>query len=704
MITELKQQIDRELPPVRTTQGKIIKFNSDNIRDSLIRETGMPKDLAINITNEVVRRIFISGSKWLSGPQIREICCSILAERNEHLYRKLYTRVGIPFYDYYQLLQYGLKENSNQNFNPESIHYWKADKISEEFWLLYISNINNELSDSHLDGTLHIHNLRHFDRPFCQNWDLRMIFRCGLPPGGSSHFANSGPANHPIVAFLHAAKWFGIVQGLFQGGQGYDGFCEFLAPYVRGLSNDEIEQLAQCFIYESNQVYAARAQVPFTSIDTAPTISKSLQNIPAVSLGGKLIGVYGDYSDECEKLFIAISKVYEKGDTNGRVFNFPKHEVKIRKEWFEKYIKAYMQIMKEASIMGTPYFLNHPSWLPEQIHSQCCRMIMQIDDEGKNTTKKYCRPLELFDSEKWYQNMGSLQAVSINLPRISYLANKDDNKFFEILETTFKKAVDILFIKKDLVQKAINEARLDLLCNQVRSPCSDDKQSLYNINKCSVTIGFIGGNEMARVHTGYQLHEDNTSLLFLRKVLKKLVELCHHYSVLREYDITLWEQPAESTSGRFAKLDTEKFGRNNVFVLGNGDINSIYYTNSSHFNYAAHLPMIEIFKEQAENQKIVQGGVITHAWLGESHPDPKALWDLTKKIATNTETAYWTYTYDFTQCLDCNRFYKGIHDKCLICGSTNVDHISRITGYYGSLRRWNQSKIEEFKDRFRQNV
>ncbi|MCJ7649131.1 MAG: anaerobic ribonucleoside-triphosphate reductase, partial [Candidatus Lokiarchaeota archaeon] len=271
------------LPRVFRTEGDVVTFDPSKIEDSIIKETGIKPDTANKITQLVVRRIISSGIKFLSGPHIREIVCSILSEEHHEEARKVYTRIGMPLMDYEAILENGINENANQDMNPESIHHWAANRISDEYALLRI--LDSEEAHAHLYGDIHIHMLKYFDlRPFCQEWDPRMILEHGLPPVDSwTHFSKSGPAGSLRVAVTHLAKWLGIIQGEFSGGQGYDYITTFLAPYAKGLSKREIEQSMQCLIFETNQIFTARGgQVPFTSISCTPTVPDGLVEIPAI--------------------------------------------------------------------------------------------------------------------------------------------------------------------------------------------------------------------------------------------------------------------------------------------------------------------------------------------------------------------------------------------------------------------------------------
>ena len=93
-----------------------------------------------------------------------------------------------------------------------------------------------------------------------------------------------------------------------------------------------------------------------------------------------------------------------------------------------------------------------------------------------------------------------------------------------------------------------------------------------------------------------------------------------------------------------------------------------------------------------------------HIWLGEAHPDPGALKSLALKIVRETQTGYFAFTKDFTVCLDCSDITAGLSDSCEQCGSVNVDHYSRVTGYYNAVSGWNEGKKQELKDRTRYNI
>jgi len=683
------------LPNVSRTEGDVVPFDPLKIKQSIVKETSLDQKSAGQITELVVRRIISSSISFLSGPHIREIVCSILSEQHYEDERKLYTRIGMPLMDYESILEKGVKENANQDMNPESIHHWAANRISDEYALLRI--LNSEEAHAHLYGNLHVHMLRYFDlRPFCMEWDPRMILEHGLPPVNSwAHCSRSGPAGSLRVAVTHLAKWLGTIQGEYSGGQGYDYVTTFLAPYAKGLTQREIEQSMQCLIYETNQIFAARGgQVPFTSISCTPTVPEGLLDIPAVGPHGKLNGRYGDYKNECLKLFDAITDVYILGDYDGKLFAFPKHEVKIKKEWLKEFEPSYIKLMEEVVKMGTPYFLNMcPEWMPDEIHSQCCRKFLSGNQIIEKCTLD---PNERKSANVWenYVSIGSLQSVSLNLPRYAY-TSKNEDEYLTVLEQNMELSARILIKKWKLIEKRLKSGHLPLCSGTI------DGQPIFDLKNQNLSIGYTGLNEAVKSLTGFELHENTTAYELGKRILEYMVAKCNSMSEKDGISYSLWQQPAESSSNRFAKLDLKHFPKK---AIPQSSGVSAYYTNSDHIRYDADIPLSKRIQLQADYHPIVNGGVITHIWLGEQKPDINGLWELTKKICLNTNTAYFAYTPDFTYCPHCRKMFRGGSFTCPQCHSNDVKIYSRITGYYSEVDRYNPGKKAEWEARKREHL
>jgi len=180
-----------------------------------------------------------------------------------------------------------------------------------------------------------------------------------------------------------------------------------------------------------------------------------------------------------------------------------------------------------------------------------------------------------------------------------------------------------------------------------------------------------------------------------------MVAKCNTMTDRDGYSYSLWEQPAESTSNRLARLDLKHFPKK---AIPQSTGVSAYYTNSSHIRYDADIPLSKRIKLQGDYHPIVNGGVITHIWLGEQKPDIQGLWELTKNICLNTNTAYFAYTIDFTYCPYCKKMYRGGKFICPSCNSLDVKVYSRITGYYSEVNRYNPGKKAEWEARRREKL
>jgi len=382
-------------PKVRTSDGHIVDWDREFIAKQLMRETELcnqfyqknkiTKREALEIAKATENKIRYLNLKFLSGPLIRELVNAELLERGHVEWRNVSTRIGTPVYDACEIdlgTGFEAKENANLQGNAETSHKKKADKISKEQYLLLLPA---EISDLHLNGDFHIHDLEYLGtRPFCQDWDLRYFFYYGLMPDGNGTKASvAGPAMKAEVAMLHAVKALGSAQTNFAGGQGFYNFLTFIAPYLEGKSYKDIEQLVQMFIYEMTQMMVARGgQLVFSSVQLSPGVPKLWRDKPVVYKGNVWDGirtlekrVYGEFEREVRLAFKAMMEVMMKGDYWGKPFSFPKPEISIEPDFMtedELYNKAhpdlptydelYTMSFELAAKFGTPYFDNQ---LPE---------------------------------------------------------------------------------------------------------------------------------------------------------------------------------------------------------------------------------------------------------------------------------------------------------------------------------------------------
>jgi ribonucleoside-triphosphate reductase len=714
--------------PVRTSKGVIEPFNREKIVASLIHEAGLVQKIANEVAYGVEIEIRHLDLGFVSAPLIREIVNVKLLERGMEDARKVYTRVGLPVADVEKLIEgrhWYSKENANLQQNPETIHKLIADSVIREYTML--KTIPTYLGDLHMKGAIHIHELEYFPtRPFCQSHDSRFFFKTGfIADGTGTHTAVAGPAKKAEVALLHALKVLQASQVNCGGGQGLHNFNVFMAPYLRGMNYESLQQLAQTMFFELGEMYVARGgQTVFSSVSLEPGVPNTYKDIPAIGPKGKVVGVYGDYAEEITQFFNAIIDVAMEGDYIGKPFNWPKLEIRLTPDWLNKYEEEYLATARLAAKYGTPYYFNAGApYMPgEMVCTQCCRFYMQHSSWN--------------DEQDLYTGTlrgGVIQSTTINLPQCAYEANGNDGKLFEEIRLRMDAAKDVSLIKINEVKKRLAEGFIPFLAQ----PVDDEpyQMTIYDFDSSNghltttgehrrtlpgtpylepdrqgVTIGTLGINEALKVHTGAELHESHDAWRFGLKMVNYMRDVVDEYSQKGGTYFGLVQSPAESASVRLAQIDLKRYG-SQAIVQGergrreNGSP-AVYYTNSSHMNVDAAVPLGQRIAREASFHPLYNGGTIMHLFLGESYPDAEALWKFTKYIATKTLTGYFAYTKDMTICKACRTVHYGLLEACPRCNAQGgrLEHWSRVTGYYQEVSGWNAGKREELRRRHRYTI
>ncbi|MCX6749066.1 MAG: anaerobic ribonucleoside-triphosphate reductase [Candidatus Pacearchaeota archaeon] len=671
---------------IRTSGEKFEVFDRTKISRSLIKETGISEEQADGIAMDVEKFIKNFNLTYLSSPLIREIVNVKLLEYGLEDARKNYSRIGLPLYDIQQMITSSKstdikRENANLQHTPETINWVISGETLEQYAMLKL--FPQRLMDPHISGDYHVHILSNAaTRPNCIQHFPPLFFKHGLKVDGTgTHTSVAGPPKYLSVAIQHCAKIMLAAQTQMAGGQSIDCFNVWLAPFARGLTDEQIKQAMQEFIYELNMSYVARGgQVVFSNLDWEIGIPDWLKNVPAIGPGGQVVGVYGDYEEESLRLLREYTKIKIKGDHTGKQHMWPNDVFKIRPGTFEKYPDEILLVHQFMAKYGTPYIANGlPEWQTENFNYMGCRT--RLDS-------KYAGP--------W----GSIRTgndiyITLNLPRIAYESRGNDEKFFELLDGRMEKMKEILLIKHQISDDILHNQHLLKFLTQ-----KFDGEEYYNFMNTTKTFGYAGLTEATKVHTGNHLHEGQDAREFGLKVIKRMRE--YSDSCLKETGLrfSLIASPAETCAARLAKLDISKFGRNAIF---SGTKEAPYYTNSHMIKMDSSLSMAEKIKIEQDYHPLTNGGHILHLWLGEQSPSAESLMELSKKIC-KTNIGFFAYTKDYTVCTPCSNFEYGLKTSCSKCGSEELSRYSRITGYYQQVEGWNSSKKQELKDRFRYQV
>jgi anaerobic ribonucleoside-triphosphate reductase len=671
---------------VRTSDEAMLGWDRQRIVDALIRETYVDFDTAKEIAREVEDLIATSKIKMITAPLVRELVDTKLVERGLEQARKMHTRLGMPLYDVDQLILHPNKENANVPHGPEATNLTLAERIKKEYALLSV--FSQEIADAHMRGDLHLHDLGFIDRPYCSGQSLEYIKRFGLSLPNS--IAMAKPAKHPEVLLAHMVKFAAALQSHFAGAIGWDAINLFFAPYVVGMSDQDLEQLAQMMIFEFSQQAVARGgQAIFTDLNLYWEIPKHFENVPAIGPGGEFTGkTYSGYWKESQRFASALFNVYQEGDGSGRPFFFPKPLVHITEKFFQTpdHMDFLHHICEVASEKGNTYFVFDRGETAKI--SECCRLSFKLDQTDLEDAK-----------QPWKMRYCALQNVTLNLPRIAYLAKGEDSKLFSNISEFVEMAVKAHLEKKLFIEKLLSlgeKGPLALLA------MDRDGSPYLRMHRASFLVGMVGLNELVQIHTGQEMHQSKQAFKFGLKVIAHMKLLVDRFSQRYGMRFVLEQTPAESTAYRFAKLDLKYHSPKSGHIV-KGDISKgeVYYTNSTYLNNSSVLNPIERVRQEGLFHPLIEAGALTHIWLGEARPSKSSLANFVIKTFQLTQNDQIAFSPEFTTCNSCNRTNRGLRSSCAYCGSEDVDGITRITGYFTKVSSWNKGKIGELRNRYR---
>jgi ribonucleoside-triphosphate reductase len=387
----------------------------------------------------------------------------------------------------------------------------------------------------------------------------------------------------------------------------------------------------------------------------------------------------------------ALFEVYLQGDALGRPFFFPKPNVHMTERFFstdghEEFLNRICQV---ASEKGNTYFVFDRGDTAKI--SECCRLAFKLDRSDLEDAKT-----------PWKMRYSAMQNVTLNLPRIAYEANMNDNRLFEVITDRLQLAAKAHVQKKAFISKLLGMGKygpLSLLAMDM------DGEPYYRLDKASFLIGMLGLNEMVQYHTGTQMHESKDSLMFGLRVIAYMKKEAERIGKEVGIRMPLEQTPAESTAYRMAKLDMKHYPMQAPTVIkGNKSAGEIYYTNSTYLNVSVPINPIDKVKKEGLFHPLIDAGSLTHIWLGESKPNAESLANFVEKTMRQTQNSQIAFSPEFTSCLDCGRTTRGLTGNCQKCGSANTEGITRVTGFFSKISSWNKGKIGELKDRHRVTI
>ena len=572
---------------------------------------------------------------------------------------------------YVKATDWRVKENSTVTYSVGGLILSNSGAITANYWLSEI--YDDEIANAHRNADLHIHDLSMLTG-YCAGWSLKQLIQEGL--GGISGKITSAPAKHLATLCNQMVNFLGIMQNEWAGAQAFSSFDTYLAPFVKAdnLSYDAVKKCIESFIYGVNTPSRWGTQAPFSNITLDWVVPNDLAELPAIVGGKEQDFKYKDCQKEMDIVNKAFIEVMIEGDANGRGFQYPIPTYSITKDFDWSDTENNKLLFEMTAKYGTPYFSNYlnSDMEPSDIRSMCCRLRLDLRELRKKSGG-------FFGSG---ESTGSVGVVTINMPRIAYLA-ADENEFFKRLDRLMDIAARSLKTKRTVISRLLDEGLYPYT-----------KRYLGTFANHFSTIGLLGMNEVGlnAKWLGKDMTDPKTQE-FTKKVLNHMRECLSDYQ--EEYGdlYNLEATPAESTTYRFAKHDVQRYPD-----IKTANMNGTpYYTNSSHLPVGYTEDIFDALDIQDELQTLYTSGTVFHAFLGEKLPDWKAAATLVRKIAENYKLPYYTLSPTYSICQD-HGYLAGEQFKCPVCGG-KTEVYSRITGYYRPVQNWNDGKAQEFKDR-----
>ena len=599
------------------------------------------------------------------------------------LYRKQHEKlrnIGTTMLDYKEIVDnylkindWRVKENSTVTYSVGGLILSNSGAITANYWLSEV--YDEEIGNAHRNADIHIHDLSMLTG-YCAGWSLKQLIQEGL--GGVSGKITSSPAKHLATLCNQMVNFLGIMQNEWAGAQAFSSFDTYLAPFVRedNLNYEQVKKCIESFIFGVNTPSRWGTQAPFSNITLDWVVPADLAELNCIVGGKELPYKYKDCQKEMDMVNKAFIEIMIDGDAHGRGFQYPIPTYSITKTFDWSDTENNRLLFEMTSKYGTPYFSNYinSDMEPSDVRSMCCRLRLDLRELRKKSGG-------FFGSG---ESTGSVGVVTINMPRIAYLAS-DEKDFYKRLDKIMDISARSLKVKRTVITKLLENGLYPYT-----------KRYLGTFDNHFSTIGLVGMNEAClnakwlRKDLTHKEAQDFT-VDVLNHMRTRLSDYQEEYGDLYNLEAT----PAESTAYRLARHDVKRFP--DIITAAKNPGDTPYYTNSSHLPVGYTEDVFSALDIQDRLQTLYTSGTVFHAFLGERMPDWKAAANLVRKIAENYSLPYYTLSPTYSVCKN-HGYIAGEHFKCPKCGE-NTEVYSRITGYYRPVQNWNDGKTQEYKDR-----
>lgn len=683
--------------------GREVEFNTDKIRNAIkkasneVGESLKESEVLICI-QRVIKYIEESQKEKVSVEEVQNLVEKALVdsghtniEKAYSAYRRERTRVRDIKSDLMKVIKKIGVETDRDNANVGNNFSSKLLRIASEsnkWHNLY--NMPKHLAKAHELGELYFHDIDSYNLTTnCLHIPTGEVLSRGFNTGYGTIKA---PKRIETAAELSCILLQSTQNDMF-GGQSHPDFDNDMAQFIEPTRNEIREELLELGIEEKrlddlvekklkSRIHQAMQGVVY-NLNTMHSRAGSQVPFSSVNLG---IPNSNDSALICE-IFL---REYEKGLGKGEQPIFPNIIFRVKKgvnrEQDDPYYYLFKIACEVASKRMNPTFMNIDADFNKEYY-----------DKGYIPATMGCRTylMKNVNGEPGCKGRGNIAPITINLPRIGIEANKDINKFFEILQNRLTLAKEALLHRYSILKK-LKVKDLPFVAGQGLMRGSEDlmpDDSIEPILKQGTwAIGFIGLAETLYALIGSHNGETDEARNLGLKIIKFIREYTDKLVEETQLNWSCYATPAEGLSGKFIKKDKKIYG------IIKGVTDKEYYTNSFHIPVNYNISIKDKIDIEAPYHKLCNAGHISYIELDDS-PSPEVIMEIINYAYKRTNISYIGINFHIRYCKECGTSIENNLNSCPKCNSKNIQGISRVTGYLSLDERFGPGKYEERLDR-----
>jgi ribonucleoside-triphosphate reductase len=635
---------------VRTSKMTIEEFDRTRIASSLVTEAGMPQSLADEIASEAEERLLHFGTTYLTAPLVRELVNTILVERKLEEYRHKLTRLGLPVNDVTVLL----RDASQKRLDPAWVQSSAGAAVTEEYVLL--NALPRPLVDAHFSGQIHLEDAESWIlKPSIFSHDPRTFFRNGLP--GSQPPTSFEAA---LATILRLAK---VTERQVSGEQIFDHLNILLAPFVKGVPSQRIQEAVRLFLLQLNWEGFSNT-LPFQStIVLDRTAPHSLEQYDAIGLNGKREGKYRDYSSEAEEFTRTMIDAAKEIAKDNPLVN-PSITVRLRRDSISE-PDGLVSMIYDASLKYS-----------------AINFLIQNQEESFTSSSDGC--MLVGDNADDVARGALVGTVQVNLPRIAYESSGRDERFLQTVTSVTDEAVKAVETRGRAIRERMKDGLLPLLSSQMNGVAYYGSQPMAEIS-------LLGLNDAVRSHMKRDI-DAKDSLVFLKKIIETARRAVSE-SDSRTLRIRVGLHSSPEASSRLANIDAEKYGFSTIVYQGSKRYP--YYTDVPTIPLTQKIPFSSRASLEGEVQKFLDGGTILPVPIGEK----TEIGGLTKasQLLGESGVKQFTFSKTLSRCQSCGHVDSGGRAACSKCSSDKLTMIARYAGRLIPLELWTDSRKKDLE-------